>query len=337
MPSLRDLERELVADVRDLARDKLPMPVLFAQLRDRLREVVGFDAGCWHGADPVTGFVTSTVSDGLDLSRFEQAVHIELWSDDPLTFERLRRSGRGADSVTRATHGRPERSVRYRELLTEMGYGDEMRLNFDAQGGRWGAAALMRAPDRGPYRAEELRLVETFTRHVGMALRSCYQPAGSQPETALAVTVLGPNGQVAAADQQAQALLAELGEHSGLLTVAEQARGAGGAPAMARLRAPNGRWLMLHASLLQGGDEGRVAVVARPAAPAEVMPIALMTYGLTSREQEVARAVLRGNSTKEIAGLLTLTPVTVQDHLRSVFTKTGVRSRRELIALFMAL
>jgi DNA-binding CsgD family transcriptional regulator len=74
-----------------------------------------------------------------------------------------------------------------------------------------------------------------------------------------------------------------------------------------------------------------VAVIVEPAHPARITPLLMSAYGLSIREQDVTRLVLQGESTAQIAQRLVVSAHTVQQHLKSVFEKTGVRSRRELV------
>jgi DNA-binding NarL/FixJ family response regulator len=66
---------------------------------------------------------------------------------------------------------------------------------------------------------------------------------------------------------------------------------------------------------------------ARPRGPVPEEP-------LTSQESRVALLVAKGQSNKEVAAALFLSPKTVEHHLGSVFRKRGYRSRAELAASF---
>ena len=53
-------------------------------------------------------------------------------------------------------------------------------------------------------------------------------------------------------------------------------------------------------------------------------------YGLTAREQVVARLVASGKSNREVAAELYLSSKAIEYHLANIFTKVGIHSRHEL-------
>ena len=107
---------------------------------------------------------------------------------------------------------------------------------------------------------------------------------------------------------------------------------AAGEGAVARVRAQSGQWMTLHGAPLLREGERRVAVIVERADPDRLMPLLMDAYGLTDREKGLTRLVLEGEATSDIAAKLFISPHTVQQHLKSVFEKTGVRSRRELVS-----
>jgi DNA-binding CsgD family transcriptional regulator len=103
----------------------------------------------------------------------------------------------------------------------------------------------------------------------------------------------------------------------------------------ARVRDAHGGWILLEASeLVSDGSEerGETAVTVSRATGADLTGLLLKAYGVTAREQDICHEVLAGQSTAEIAARLAISPYTVQDHLKAVFAKFGVRSRAELVA-----
>ncbi|MFY7965832.1 MAG: response regulator transcription factor [Chitinophagaceae bacterium] len=61
--------------------------------------------------------------------------------------------------------------------------------------------------------------------------------------------------------------------------------------------------------------------------------VALQTggYGFTPREKQVVDELLKGLSYKEIASVLGISSTTVNDHLKNVYRKMGVRTKSELM------
>ena len=104
-----------------------------------------------------------------------------------------------------------------------------------------------------------------------------------------------------------------------------------GEVAVARVLSRSGTWVVLHGAPLVDGAAGAGRGDRRARPPGRISPLLMSAYGLTEREQEVTRLVLQGDSTAEIAERLVVSAHTVQQHLKSIFDKTGVRSRRDLV------
>jgi DNA-binding CsgD family transcriptional regulator len=86
----------------------------------------------------------------------------------------------------------------------------------------------------------------------------------------------------------------------------------------------------VHGAPLLSEGTRRVAVIIERGDPDRLAPLLMAAYGLTDREKDVTHLVLQGETTTGIAGRLFISPQTVQQHLKAIFDKTGVRSRREL-------
>jgi DNA-binding NarL/FixJ family response regulator len=107
-----------------------------------------------------------------------------------------------------------------------------------------------------------------------------------------------------------------------------------GSGAHAIVQAVDRRWVRIEAAVLEGHDDGQIAVTLRAATATETFKLLCRAYALSQRERQVVAALVAGLDTRAITQRLFISRYTVQDHLKSVFTKTGVRSRRELLARF---
>jgi DNA-binding CsgD family transcriptional regulator len=106
--------------------------------------------------------------------------------------------------------------------------------------------------------------------------------------------------------------------------------GVDGHEAMARVHLAGPVWLTLRASRVSPGN--MIAVAIERSTPAERLDVFSRAFGLSPRERELLSHLTEGHDTREVATLMFLSPHTVQDHLKSIFAKTGTRSRPTLLS-----
>jgi DNA-binding NarL/FixJ family response regulator len=283
-------------------------------------------------------------------------IEIELLEPDFNKFHALARQGRRATSLSDATEGDLRQGVRYRELCRSIGFSDEVRVVCSDSTGTWGVLTLARESGRPCFEASEVSFLRSLAPLLTDGLHHAAIPGdvatGDQGGTA--VVVLAPDNSIDTATAGAERLLADLiaGDTPGaelpvaVLYVAARARRIAGdyqhdpewpepgldTFARARVRTARGSWVTVRGSVLGDGPGSSVAVLIEQAQPAKLAPLIADAYGLTDRERRVTELVAKGFSTNDIGQRLHLSAYTVQDHLSSIFDKTGAGSRGELVA-----
>ncbi|HTI34067.1 MAG TPA: helix-turn-helix transcriptional regulator [Miltoncostaea sp.] len=302
--------------------------------------VVGYDGAAWVTIDPATLLVTGGHVEELPRESAPAFYENEYLHEDVLSFAGVARAGARVATLYRATGGDPAASRLHRELGPAFGFrGDSLRAAFVRARTCWGAVALARRDPRRPFAEAEISFMASITGAVADGLRAAVLlgavggPAAVPGAPPAGVLVLA-GAELRSASAGAEAWLDELGGgpggrlHSALVAVAGAAGAEGDAPARTVVRTPAGRWLAVQAVALRPG--GEVALILDAARRPEMAEVVMRAYGLSVRERDVAQRVIAGASTAEVAADLHISPWTVQDHLKSVFDKVGVRSRGEL-------
>jgi DNA-binding CsgD family transcriptional regulator len=323
-----------------------------------LQKAIPVDASFFATADPATLLFTSAVLDDVLARATPQFVENEFLEDDSVKFARLARGSSPVDSLGVATGGELASSPRYREILAPMDLGDELRAALVVGSKCWGFMCLHRERSSPNFTPAEAAFLTKLTPHLAEGLRTALL-VGDARATSLqpdgpGLLLLGDDLSLAAMTPAAEGWLAEVAESDwpgalelpgSVYTVAARLQalehdGSHASPNLMpriRLRTASGRWLVLHASRLRApGTGGQIAVIFEEAQPAEIAPLIVDAYGLSKREGEITKLVLRGLSTAEVSGELHITPNTVRDHFKAIFDKVGVRSRRELVGQVFA-
>jgi hypothetical protein len=126
-----------------LVRSGLDSRTLRLQALHQLRRIIPIDAFWAATADPATWLFTSAVKEAIPDTAVPRFVENEFLQDDVNKF-RVLAASRGApvNSLYLATENRPETSRRFCEILTPLGFGDELRAVFRTRGAVWGYSCM---------------------------------------------------------------------------------------------------------------------------------------------------------------------------------------------------
>jgi DNA-binding CsgD family transcriptional regulator len=302
---------------------------------------------CWYTLDPASLLITSHYHDGLAEFPAEWLTQ-EYYGEDVNQIADVVRSPAGISTLHESTGGDPSASPRWQENM-KLGGDQELIVGLRTKTGEvWGALGLYREPDRPLFDAREKEFLRAASHYWAQgARRALLMGEAKDPERSDSpgLVILNEQWQVESTTPGVERWLEELPDGdwangrlpSSVMAVATRAARTGertGEPseiAVSRVLSRAGNWVVLHGAGLGTDRERRIAIIVEPAHPGRIYPLLMAAYGLTERERDVTRLILQGNSTAEIADTLVVSTHTVQQHLKSIFDKTGVRSRRDLV------
>ncbi|GGO03833.1 helix-turn-helix transcriptional regulator [Saccharibacillus kuerlensis] len=338
--------------------DKLPSPRAYrSACLSILSEVMPFDGACFTGVDGNTGLSTGSVTDDAVEAIHPRLFEYEYRGEDFNRYDQLAAAEVPAAALHLASNRQPERSARFRDILSPAGFGDELRAVLTARGRRCGHLTLLRRSKRPPFTEDDVRLVAALLPQMAAYLRQASFSADEAENEAgqplplpheAGVFVLSERLQLLAANAAAEGWLAALrgAERIGpdimprpvravcarALSPSPQDGSSAEYAARVCVPAPGGYYIGIRASRMKSTDgEIQLAVTVERARPADILPVLAENFGLTEREREVVDRIVQGLSGKEAALSLHMSEYTLQDHLKSAFRKTGTKSRRELV------
>jgi DNA-binding CsgD family transcriptional regulator len=309
-----------------------------------IRRQVPVDAAFFAVTDPETLLFASAFAEAPLVESGALFFENELRGADANRFVDLARAHAPVATLDRATCGAWSKSARWRELIAPLGLGDEMRVALRAGDTTWGFLCLHRA-GKSPFTPREVDAVRRAAGDAALAVReavaSVVEPPSSSDDGLNAVVLLdgeivsGWTGRLPIFDGRPL----EPGSRAPLQVLALM-RQLEAAERESQDLAPFVRTLLLGQSsfvearaerLHRQSTRSTVAVTFTPALPRALSSLRLAASGATKAQRRVAALLLRGHSTKEISSALRIGEHTVQDHLKAVFARFGVSTRRELV------
>lgn len=167
--------RELIR----LCHAGLDSRTLRIEIMKRLRTIIPIDLSFFSTIDPATLLFTGAVVDEILERASPQFLENEFLQDDVNKCAWMARSNTPVVNLVQSTQGQLERSHRYREILTPLTLGDELRAVLIANGACWGFMCLHRDQSGPPFTSAEVAYLARLTLHLAAVGVKC--PRGRSP------------------------------------------------------------------------------------------------------------------------------------------------------------
>jgi DNA-binding CsgD family transcriptional regulator len=311
-------------------------------LLEELHRLVPFDSFAWLLTDPGSEVGTAPIADVPCLPDLPRLIRLKYATKT----NRWTQQTEPVAGLHAVTGGQLEQSLVWRELLTDHHVSDVVSIVFRDRFGCWAFLDLWRYV--GVFTEAQTRALAEHVDTVTAALRRCTlrtfsqstMPHDRHPWPGPIVLVLSEQlevqGQTPETERYLRALVPPDGHRRAIpasaYNVAAQLlaleAGVDDHHPVARVHLDDGDWLTLRAARI--GDD--IAVSIERASPAERLDLLRRSARLTTRETELLNLLATGAATHALAEQMFLSEHTVQDHLKSIFAKTGATSRRDLLA-----
>lgn len=318
----------------------------------RIQNIVPYDAYCFTTVDPQTLLSTGAVTEAGIESIHNQLFLNEYAEEDHHKYADMIRTGKHAARLSEAVHERSQYSPRYDRILLPAGFGDELRTVLVSEGACWGYLTLYRRAGQPWFTEEEQQFIaaaaESMARMLRLTSLTLLDEIRSESPVEPGLMIVSHKLDLLSINMAARYWLTQMRllEQIGPDVLPRPVRAVSShvicretaaSPSKTCFQLPDGRYLVLQASRMQtSSGPDQVAIRLEQAMPQELLPLLAERHGLTTRERELLGFVLRSYSSKDIAAAMHISAYTVQDHLKSIFSKTGVSSRRELIWHFVS-
>ncbi|WP_058308966.1 helix-turn-helix transcriptional regulator [Gracilibacillus massiliensis] len=315
--------------------------VVRERVRQKLYALCSFDACCIRTVDPNNLLTTGALTDS-DIEEIHPQLFVnEYLEGDIHSQEEMVVSGIPVKVLSSSIY--VKKSKRLRMILQPAGFKDEMRIAFVTGDTCLGFASLYRR--HLAFHLDEVKKIQKNIKNIVNILNEHLLTATHKaaPLAIQPMLIMSETFTIMYQNDEARKWIHQLCEEESInnnqlprsiRSISYRLLKEHQQYTKIMMRDSIGFLYALEASRLTDYDGKTVIVIKKsPMSHEDWFLYLTKCYKWTAKESEIIRYLIKGDTTKEIAKQLSISPYTVQDHLKSIFFKTDINTRSKLISM----